>query len=69
MVKYDVFDAPKSQSIVFYDVFATPMSAIFLKSVKNIVKHTLLDHPKKPVLAMNGKRVSFAPLNAHPEAS
>ena len=23
----------------------------------------------EPVLAMNGKRVSFAPLNAHPEAS
>ena len=34
-VKYDVFDAPKPQSIVFYDVFATPMSAIFRKSVQN----------------------------------
>ena len=69
IVKYDVFGAPKSQSIVFYNVFSTPMSAIFLKSVKNIVKHTLLDHPKKPVLAMNGKRVSFAPQSEHPDTS
>ena len=36
IVKYDVFGALKPQSIVFYDVFATPMSAIFLKNVKNL---------------------------------
>ena len=35
IVKYDVLDAPTPQNIVFYDVFATPMSAIFPKSVQN----------------------------------
>ena len=44
-------------------------SPFFLQVLKNIVKHTLLDHPKKPVLAMNGKRVSFAPQSEHPDAS
>ena len=69
IVKYSVFDAPTAQSIVFYAVFATPKIEFLLKVSKNIVKHTLLDHPKKPVLAMNGKRVSFAPQSEHPNAS
>ena len=69
IVKYSVFDALTSQSIVFYNVFATPKIEFLLKVSKTIVKHTLLDHPPEPVLARNGKRVSFAPLNAHPEAS
>jgi hypothetical protein len=29
----------------------------------------LLDDPGKPVLAMNGKRVSFAPQSEHPDTS
>ena len=69
MVKYCVFDAPKSQSIVFYDVFANPKIEFLLKVFKTIVKHTLLDHPPEPVLAMNGKRVSFVPQSEHPNAS
>ena len=51
MVKYDVFDAPKSQSIVFYDVFATPKIEFLLKLSKTIVKHMLLEHPPEPVKA------------------
>ena len=34
IVKHNVSHAPKSESIVFYDVFATPMSAIFPTSVE-----------------------------------
>ena len=69
IVKYDVFDAPTSQSIVFYNVFATPKIEFLLKVSKTIVKHMLLDDPPEPVLAMNGKRVSIAPQNEHPDTS
>ena len=68
-VKYGVFDAPTSQRIVFYDVFATPKIEFLLKVSRTIVKHMLLDHPPEPVLAMNGKRVSTAPQNEHPDTS
>ena len=53
-VKYDVFGAQKPQSIVFYDVFATPKNEFLLKVSKTIVKHTLLDHPKKSARVLYG---------------
>ena len=52
-----------------YYVFSILKVLIFSKSYENTAPAMLLEHPHKPVLAMNGKRVSFAPLNAHPEAS
>ena len=65
-----MFWPPRDHKVAyFYDVFATPENEFLLKMSKTIVKHMLLDHPEKRVLARNGKRVSFAPQSEHPDAS
>ena len=65
-----MFLTPRNHKVSYFTmVLQLLRSPFFLQVLKNIVKHTLLDHPKKPVLAMNGKRVSFAPQSEHPNAS
>ena len=65
-----MFLTPRNHKVSYFTMVLQLLSSpFFLQVLKNIVKHTLLDHPKKPVLAMNGKRVSFAPQSEHPNAS
>ena len=65
-----MFLTPRNHKVSYFTMVLQFLSSpFFLQVLKNIVKHTLLDHPKKPVLAMNGKRVSFAPQSEHPDAS
>ena len=61
-VKYSVFDAPTSQSIVFYGVFATPKNEFLLKVSKTIVKHTLLDRPPESARLRSGPISRHSPL-------
>ena len=65
-----MFLTPRNHKVSYFTMVLQLLSSpFFLQVLKNIVKHTLLDHPKKPVLAMNGKRVSFAPQSEHPDTS
>ena len=65
-----MFLTPRNHKVSYFTMVLQFLSSpFFLQVLKNIVKHMLLDHPKKPVLAMNGKRVSFAPQSEHPDTS
>ena len=65
-----MFLTPRNHKISYFTMVLQLLSSpFFLKVSKTIVKHMLLEHPKKPVLAMNGKRVSFAPQSEHPDTS
>ena len=56
---YSVFEPPKLKVDYPYYVFGTLGKLFFPKCHENIVNTMLLELPKKPVLAMNGKRVSM----------
>ena len=65
-----MFLTPRNHKVSYFTMFLQLLRPQFFEKVsKTIVKHMLLELPGKPVLAMNGKRVSFAPQSEHPDTS
>ena len=54
-----VFEPPKPKVDYPYYVFGTLGKLFFPKCHENVVNTMLIELPNKPVLAMNGKRVSM----------
>ena len=59
MHRRSVFEPPKPKVDYPYYVFGTLEILIFSKCYENLVNTILFEPPEKPVLAMNGKRVTM----------